>query len=167
MINVGKGAAIGIVVALALGVVIGYFLIPMIFPLQATDSRQTYFIDTAESCDINTTKGAIPGLGINFTTQAGDIVVIEFTCSIGYIPSTSTTTHQLVEVELFIDNIWTPSSYYQDTSDSTDNYMESFTFRHVRTTLDPGAHTVVVRIRYVGSVLVIGMDIPVLTVEIL
>jgi hypothetical protein len=166
MKNVAKGAAIGIVVALAVGTVIGYFLIPMIFPLQASDSRQTFWLDTADTFQANSSMVEIDGLGINYTTEAGDIVIIELACSIGFVPDTSSTVHQQVEFELFLDEIWTPSFFIQDTSDSTDNYGESVFWRFVYTTAPPGPHNVTVRVQVTGSVLILNIGNPSLTVQI-
>ncbi len=166
MKNVAKGAAIGIVLALAVGTVIGYFLIPMIFPLQASDSRQTFWLDTADTFQANSSMVEIDGLGINYTTEAGDIVIIELACSIGFLPDTTSTVQQQVEFELFIDELWQPSYFFQDTSDSTDNYHESIFWRYVDTTVDPGPHNVTVRVQVTGSVVILNIGNPVLTVQI-
>ncbi len=166
MINVAKGAALGIVIALAIGTVIGYFLIPMIFPLQASESRQTFWLDYADTFQANSSMVEIEGLGINFTTEAGDIVIIDLACYIGFVPDTSSTVHQQVELEMLIDEIWTPSYFIQDTSDSNDNYRESVFWRYVDPTVTPGPHNVTVRVQVTGSVLVLNIGNPVLTVQL-
>ena len=75
----GKGVAAGILIALIAGAGIGYFLLPMVFPSQAADDRQTTFIDDANIYFPTALLTDIPGLVINLTTQAGDSLELAFT----------------------------------------------------------------------------------------
>ncbi len=78
----GKGAAAGVALALILGTLIGYFLIPMVFPAGSQGQIiQTKFVQN----DINTwrfnthrTTLDLLGMSLNITTKGSSYLMIRF-----------------------------------------------------------------------------------------
>lgn len=85
-----KDIAIGIVVALSIGVLVGYFVLPLLFPSEATDQRQTYFVtQKLERVQIQSYWTLIPNINISFTTLSGDEATFCYSCHLNVTRTTS------------------------------------------------------------------------------
>ena len=162
----GKAAAAGVLVALVAGLAIGYLVLPIIFPAQASDPRQTFWIDDASTVQATETMTDIPGLRIDFNIEAGDEYIITFTCGLEFSANVSAQTHQILEIELFLDEIYTPSFFYQTTTDHQNTNSDSIYFDYYYSSSDPGPHNITARVQYSGMILIMNIKNPMLTVQI-
>jgi hypothetical protein len=151
--NLGKGTAAGIVVALVAGVVLGYFVIPYFFPLQAAGStsgvHRTYFDQEWGSETIDLLSFIHPDLSINFTVEQGEIVFSSLSCVITLEGDAESTFGEQVMVLFSVDGVSSsgPSTHvWVEDSDlangDTIQFSVSLFNNH---TLTPGDHYINVK----------------------
>lgn len=164
-----KKMAVGLVTTLIAGMALGYFFLPILFPLQAESSRTTQF--SVQNTDTFSQTGSwqtIPNLNITFSTTAGDTVTITFTCQL-YMDPSSTPTNLLSTFCFAIDGSRLSSDYYCNIAQ---NFQVDYTFaltvayQYVLETPSAETHNVSVQAYCGGSYQYIQSEINTLTVEI-
>ncbi len=164
----GKGIAAGILIALVAGAAVGYFLLPMVFPIQAADERQTYFIiSRTSSYDPSGSLTDIPGLTINLSLQTGDSLELFFNCYLGWTPSAPPSGQQ-AQFVFAIDGVPVSDNYWiYDYTTLGIPYTYAVAYRYVSMGLSPGAHNVTIQVQVTGSFSSVAVDSNVLSVLIL
>ena len=152
---------------LVAGAAIGYFLLPMIFPIQATDGRQTYFTD--DDPNDNTPTGTltnIPGLVIKLTTQSGDSLELSFTTNLIWWPSTPPAGYT-AKFLFAIDGVSVLQDLFiYDYCTISTPYSYAIAYRFLATGLSPGIHNVTVQVQVSGTFMSVACDGNVLSVLI-
>ena len=146
----GKGITAGILVVLVVGMSIGYFLLPMVFPLHAEDSRQTFFTDQSADPYKHTSSlwHEIPNLTIDLTTQVGDILFLAFTCYWWVGTDTSEPTYHSAVFYFSVDGINVSTPVVSTViSNWTANFGEVIAYRYVLSDLSPGSHNVTILVQ--------------------
>jgi hypothetical protein len=146
----GKGIAAGMIIAVVAGMAVGYFLLPMVFPIQADTTRQTLFVDYQELYDAGSSRyGHIEDYGgflnVSFTTQAGDWVLLTFSCVVEVHPSSSEITVHQIFLVFKIDGFtigWGNAASLEFYSNSTDNYHFTMMCQYVKTDISAGPHEI-------------------------
>ena len=165
----GKSIAAGIVIALVAGAAIGYFILPMVFPTQAVEDRQTYFVDQHNGTfAASALMEDIDYLNITVTTQEGDVLELFYSSNLIFEPSTIKPTLQTAVFQFAIDGIPVAETYkIQVLTNSTDWYQYAVCYRYIVTSITPSTHNISVQVQAYGTLTGAGPDGNVLSIRIL
>ena len=168
-----KGLIAGIVVGLVAGTALGYMVLPYFFPIHA-DADNIFVVQDMDDQGYTGPGGsfeAMDNMSIIFSTQAGDSVLLTFTCDIAFNPSSS---DSLVFYAIFayvIDDVQVPfaeEASIQVTTIDDATLVQSVVYRYLKTDLSAGTHNVTMRIDVGGVNLTqASTDTHVLSVQIL